>query len=78
MFKQMNEIVYAQGEIVDRIDYNINKALDNVSTGVVELQEVFINWANPKRQENINKADVLKKSSRLSLLLLQYWHSLFF
>jgi len=43
MFKQMNEIVYAQGEIVDRIDYNINKALDNVSTGVVELQEVFIN-----------------------------------
>lgn len=33
LFKQMNEIVLHQGEVVDRIDYNIDTAMKHVSRG---------------------------------------------
>jgi len=41
MFKQMSEVVYEQGQIVDRIDYNIEKALDQVDKGTKELEQVI-------------------------------------
>jgi len=37
MFKQMNELVYDQGQIVDRIDFNIEQALISCSKGNKEL-----------------------------------------
>ena len=39
MFKQMNEIVIIQGEMVDRIDYNIETALRHVEKGKKHLVE---------------------------------------
>lgn len=33
LFKQMNDIVLHQGEVVDRIDYNIETAMKHVSRG---------------------------------------------
>ena len=37
----MNQIVIEQGSIVDRIDYNIEQALDNVVKGKKELVKVL-------------------------------------
>lgn len=37
LFKQMNEIVMHQGEVVDRIDYNIDVAMKHVSRGKTNL-----------------------------------------
>lgn len=37
LFKQMNEIVMQQGEVVDRIDYNIDQAMIQVSKGKKNL-----------------------------------------
>ena len=37
LFKQMNDIVVHQGEVVDRIDYNIDTAMKHVSKGKVHL-----------------------------------------
>lgn len=37
MFKQMNEMVYEQGQIVDRIDFNIEQALISCTKGNKEL-----------------------------------------
>lgn len=37
MFKHMNEIVYEQGQIVDRIDYNVDQALIKIEKGNKEL-----------------------------------------
>ena len=37
LFKQMNEIVIHQGEVVDRIDYNIEVALKHVAKGKTNL-----------------------------------------
>lgn len=37
LFKQMNDIVMHQGEVVDRIDYNIDTAMINVSKGKKNL-----------------------------------------
>jgi syntaxin 16 len=33
LFKQMNDVVMHQGEVVDRIDYNIDVAMKHVSRG---------------------------------------------
>lgn len=43
LFKQMNEMVYEQGQMVDRIDYNIEKALISVGKGNKELVSVSEN-----------------------------------
>lgn len=37
LFKQMNDIVMHQGEVVDRIDYNIDVALKHVARGKTNL-----------------------------------------
>lgn len=39
LFKQMNEMVMHQGEIVDRIDFNIETAMKHVSKGKKNLVE---------------------------------------
>lgn len=39
LFQQMNEIVMQQGEIVDRIDYNIETAMNSVAKGKKQLVE---------------------------------------
>jgi syntaxin 16 len=39
LFKQMNEMVYQQGEMVDRIDFNIDHALKAVVKGKKNLVE---------------------------------------
>lgn len=41
LFKQMNEMVYQQGEMVDRIDVNIDQALKAVSKGKKNLVEAI-------------------------------------
>lgn len=40
MFRDVQEAVYVQGEIVDRIDYNIANADRNVVSANKELDEV--------------------------------------
>lgn len=40
LFKQMNEIVYEQGQMVDRIDFNIESALISIGKGNKELVQV--------------------------------------
>ena len=37
MFKHLNEIVYEQGQIVDRIDFNVDQALIKIEKGNKEL-----------------------------------------
>lgn len=39
LFKQMNEIVMHQGEVVDRIDYNIETAMVHVAKGKRQLEQ---------------------------------------
>lgn len=40
LFKQMNEVVYEQGQIVDRIDFNIEQALVQTKKGNKNLVKV--------------------------------------
>ena len=40
LFKHMNEIIYDQGKIVDRIDYNVDQALIHVKKGTREVKSV--------------------------------------
>ena len=40
LFKQMQEMVFEQGQIVDRIDYNVDQALIRVEKGNKELVQV--------------------------------------
>lgn len=40
LFKDMNQLVIEQGTIVDRIDYNIEKALDSTTRAKKELVKV--------------------------------------
>lgn len=40
MFRDVQEAVYVQGEVVDRIDYNISNADRNVVSANKELDEV--------------------------------------
>lgn len=40
MFREVKDMVYAQGEIIDRIDYNIERADRNVKSANKELDEV--------------------------------------
>lgn len=42
LFKQMNEVVFEQGQIVDRIDYNIGEALVKTKKGNQHLVKVII------------------------------------
>lgn len=39
MFKQMHEMIFEQGTIVDRIDYNIEQASNKVKAGTKKLQK---------------------------------------
>jgi syntaxin 16 len=39
MLSNVNEVVIAQGEVIDRIDYNMEVALDNVAKGNKQLHE---------------------------------------
>ena len=41
LFKQMNDVVLHQGEVVDRIDYNIDTAMRLVSKGKTNLVQAF-------------------------------------
>jgi len=43
MFKELSVMVVDQGNILDRIDYNIEQAVRNVGKGKVELKKVNIN-----------------------------------
>lgn len=40
MFRDVQEVVYVQGEVVDRIDYNIANADRNVVSANKELDQV--------------------------------------
>lgn len=39
MFRDLSGLIIEQGTVLDRIDYNLEVALDNVKSGVVELEE---------------------------------------
>ncbi len=41
IFKQMTELVYEQGTILDRIDYNVEETLDNVKKANIQLNKVY-------------------------------------
>lgn len=41
IFKQMAELVYEQGTILDRIDYNIEDALSEAKKANVQLEKVI-------------------------------------
>lgn len=40
LFKQMNEVVHEQGQVVDRIDFNIEQALVKTKKGNKHLEKV--------------------------------------
>jgi len=44
LFKQMNHIVIEQGTIVDRIDYNLEQAVDNTTKAKGELKKVKLSY----------------------------------
>jgi len=41
-FKQLHNLIIEQGTILDRIDYNIQKGVENTSNGKRQLAEVMI------------------------------------
>lgn len=42
IFKQMAELVYEQGTILDRIDFNIEETLENTKKANIQLEKVII------------------------------------
>ena len=40
-FKQLHNLIIEQGTILDRIDYNIQKGVENTSNGKRQLAEVM-------------------------------------
>jgi t-SNARE complex subunit (syntaxin) len=62
MFRDVQEVVYVQGEVVDRIDYNIANADRNVVSANKELDQVATSFT-PRSSNGI---EVLLSSSRLA------------
>ena len=48
IFQDLNTMVIDQGTMLDRIDYNINKAQENVTSGVSELRKAVTSSKNSK------------------------------
>lgn len=40
-FKQLHNLIIEQGTILDRIDYNLQKGVENISNGKSQLNQVI-------------------------------------
>jgi syntaxin 16 len=71
LFKQMNEVVYEQGQVVDRIDYNITEGLKHVKKGNTELVKAK-EYAESKCAQRFIRCQLLCVSFLTILILIKY------
>lgn len=59
MFKQMHEMIFEQGTIVDRIDYQIEQGATKVKQGTKKLVKVLFSLMSFKKQIRLKSIRIL-------------------